>query len=1260
MKSFYHSPNLLSRGVVAKIKIVLFTCLSLMTLKLVAQPCVMSCKTGPVFFPLNNGCSKIIDPLALLNLPLTTCAGPKVGIAFDQFNNSIGNNITSTYLGQTLNVNVIDLNSGQSCMTTIMVADTMAPLLICQSDITVNCNKSILPVDLPSPIVNDNCGGFTLTNTDFVNNLPCPQNAIVLRTWKAVDASGNSKTCLTKITMLRPKLSDVEFIFASNFILNCNQDPEDLNVLGQPTLDGNPIDFNGLCDFKAEKSDSTAPAKPPLIGTTYFRTWKVSDLCLGISKSVVQIFTVEDVIAPTIVCPPDIAFKSTATTCINPIFLPAPLSISDNCATNPKFNVLWAFPDQGLGPYNNLPSGTYNVTYQVTDFALNTGQCSFKVTVLDTFPPVAVCKGQVVVALSNKAPSALFPSSVDNGSTDNCNILKYELDRLDDALGFQDSLLFNCADVGDTILVDLKVTDASGLFSICTSKVIVQDKIAPFIICPPDVTVECSDVFGDFTQYGDVAVSEPCLDTIIITIVNQQDNCQVGTILREFQVIDAAGNISLCTQTIYVVNSHPFDGNKIVWPSDYVSNDCITPDHFDPEDLPEPYDKPILPNDDQCALIAIGHEDHIFTVSMPSCYKIMRTWTVMDWCQYHPDIDPNKGIWKHTQLIKIQDTLAPVIACVDTVKGSVGPDCKTGYVKMPLISATDCSPDLKITNNSQYSDAKGPDASGTYPVGTTKVMFTVSDLCGNFSFCTVKVVVKDDKAPGVKCKYGLAADLVYMGTPLIMACVSAKAFDAGTIDNCTPTKDLKFSYSPNPNDTTQCFDCGDLGYNNIQIWVTDANGNQDYCQTFIDIQDNMFPCIPQNISTITLAGSVQTESGKDIEDVKVDLSGDKQTYSMTSDKGSFEFQDLPIEKAFEIHPNKNIAPLNGISTLDMIKLQRHILGQEPLNSPYKLIAADLDGSHKITTNDFLILKKLILHQIAEIPGQESWKFIPKSYVFPYPNNPWYETYPEKFKDDKVMKQNMDVDFIGIKMGDLNNTATATNFNNNETRSQWAPMNFYTNDKIIQADQLSEIIIRSNQAQNLESCQFTLELSDGVKVESIEPLFTDEATDQILNYDKESNKIHFSWYDLKSRHFSENEAIFKIKLKSSESLQLSALLKMSDADNFPEALTDKNEILRPELSIVKKEENKEGFALFQNRPNPFNKQTTIRFQLPESGAATIRVYDITGKTLVEKHVNLPAGFHEIMIDSHVLNGAGVYLYSLETEKQRAVARMILIE
>ena len=47
--------------------------------------------------------------------------------------------------------------------------------------------------------------------------------------------------------------------------------------------------------------------------------------------------------------------------------------------------------------------------------------------------------------------------------------------------------------------------------------------------------------------------------------------------------------------------------------------------------------------------------------------------------------------------------------------------------------------------------------------------------------------------------------------------------------------------------------------------------------------------------------------------------------------------------------------LNGISTLDLVLIQRHILGQQLLDSPYKMIAADVNNDDKITAVDLVVL-----------------------------------------------------------------------------------------------------------------------------------------------------------------------------------------------------------------------------------------------------------------------------------------------------------------
>ena len=120
-------------------------------------------------------------------------------------------------------------------------------------------------------------------------------------------------------------------------------------------------------------------------------------------------------------------------------------------------------------------------------------------------------------------------------------------------------------------------------------------------------------------------------------------------------------------------------------------------------------------------------------------------------------------------------------------------------------------------------------------------------------------------------------------------------------------------------------------------------------------------------------------------------------------------------------------PTNGVTTYDLVLIQKHILGIEALDSPYKLIAADANLDSKVTTSDIVLLRKLLLGIIPELPHGESWRFLPLDYVFPNPSNPFNPMFPDRY----IIPTNVDIlpgyfDFLGLKIGDVNQTADPNN------------------------------------------------------------------------------------------------------------------------------------------------------------------------------------------------------------------------------------------
>ncbi len=87
-------------------------------------------------------------------------------------------------------------------------------------------------------------------------------------------------------------------------------------------------------------------------------------------------------------------------------------------------------------------------------------------------------------------------------------------------------------------------------------------------------------------------------------------------------------------------------------------------------------------------------------------------------------------------------------------------------------------------------------------------------------------------------------------------------------------------------------------------------------------------------------------------------------------------------------------------------------------------------------------------------------------------------------------------------------------------------------------------------------------------------------------------------------------------------------------------------------------------LHQNRPNPFNPRTTLRFELAEAGPVRLAVHDAAGRLVrVLLAGDRPAGAHEVAWDGRDAAGravgSGTYLALLRTGTSAAAIRMTLV-
>ena len=114
-----------------------------------------------------------------------------------------------------------------------------------------------------------------------------------------------------------------------------------------------------------------------------------------------------------------------------------------------------------------------------------------------------------------------------------------------------------------------------------------------------------------------------------------------------------------------------------------------------------------------------------------------------------------------------------------------------------------------------------------------------------------------------------------------------------------------------------------------------------------------------------------------------------------------------------------ICPKTVFGTIDLVVVSRHILNIQLLDSPYKMIAADVNKSGNINTMDLVETRKLILHIDDEFRNNNSWRFIDKAFAFADPTKPFATAFPESISGPAPGLKH---DFIGMKVGDVSGDA----------------------------------------------------------------------------------------------------------------------------------------------------------------------------------------------------------------------------------------------
>jgi hypothetical protein len=1212
-----------------------------------------------------------------------------------------------------------------SVSQTITVSDDTPPVINCPGNTIIDCGDDTSPVATGTATGNDACGTAFISFEDtFVSDCS------ITRVWTATDACGNSSSCTQIITIQGVEISDLDFPmnFTGNNAFACAPPPDiSPGVTGYPLIDGLPVS-ESVCNVTVNFNDETAD----LCSGSYkvFRTWTITDICANeLLFDSMQVIEVLD-LTPPIIDLPDYLEAPVGLECLADVNLPS-ANIQDDCST--VFSVRMEGPFGTMhsngGLIFDLPIGTYQIIYIVTSDCDTEARDTLMVNVVDNGLPNAICYESLAVSLNTNGMAIVPASSFDGASNDPCGPIYFKAKRMDAPIGydcfsnqnsnymFDDEVKFCCEDIANLpIMVILRVYDVepvpgivgddylAGHFSECMTMIEVQDKRGPSIICPDGLTISCTYPYSmdNLSVFGEVVTDpgdreESCFDdvdnpnTIGVFCYGLDglatDNCNVsigddasidldlcgaGIITRVFTATDDGGLTTSCTQIITIQDFTPFTEDDIEWPEDYEAFDNCSIEDLDPEDLEAPFNGPAI-TEGNCDLVAVSHIDKLFDFSQDNqaCFKILRTWTVIDWCQFD---NQGSGSWTWYQVLKVFNTVPPVITsglspqtyCTDddacgpsnvVLSATAEDDCSGEEINWSV--AIDEHNDLVIDHISGLIIGTSVGYPYVLPLGTHRILYTVEDFCGNKTTEEQFITIISCKLPTPICQ-DLIAALMPMDTngdgdaDWGMVDIPARLFDEGSNHACGYS--VSMAYSPDPADTIRTFTCEDLGDNEVSIWVIDEFGSSDFCIATMTIQVNSPICPPPSPgSSAIVSGAIHSEEMNMIEDVEVHLRGTELT-AMSNEDGAYSFPAMPLGGAYEVEPELDINDKDGVSTLDLLKIQKHLLGIQLLDSPYKMIAADANDSRSISAVDILELRKLILGYYESLPNNTSWRFVDSDYDFDDSSNPFVELIPGLYVIESLSTDMPNLDFVAIKIGDVNGSGTINGAGQGiEMRSGGVdPLFIEIPPLVVQKGETVRIPVYAHNIQSFVTAQFTLEANVGISLKGIVSglLEPENWNDGYLK----DGYVPVSWNTIE-QITEPDQPLFTIIAEVQHSGDQQDYFSLSDAIAEREAFTITNELTD---IVISKSEIQNTFELFQNRPNPFKDQTVISFNLDNEQLVRLNIYDLNGRILFVRDISGLRGVNEIVVKASQLGVSGVLMYEIRTENQSTTNRMIIVE
>ncbi|MCC6462704.1 MAG: hypothetical protein IT260_19715 [Saprospiraceae bacterium] len=568
----------------------------------------------------------------------------------------------------------------------------------------------------------------------------------------------------------------------------------------------------------------------------------------------------------------------------------------------------------------------------------------------------------------------------------------------------------------------------------------------------------------------------------------------------------------------------------------------------------------------------------------------------------------------------------------------------------------------------RWAGAPGNYQPARLPIGKHRIQWILLKNGVPQLYCEYIFRVKDCQPPALSCHNTWNATIPGSDTLLLQATDLVQHLT----DNVTPNALLQlsmrragtgqgFPLDDNGDPVTQLpFACPELGQHEIEVWARDLADNDSTCTsslTVVDFEGNCPGAKPAVVCAKTIFPQSDTMQHVDYRMETLFTPGHPAValHLTPLPNGCLELPDFSPYQIEEvaITPRKNKDQLNGVTTFDLVLINRHIVGSQLFNRTWKYLAADANNSGSITTLDIVELRKLILGIYDSLPHSDAWKFLMADCTLDS-LAPFQSTCPGTigFDPDAIPEELL---FLGIKTGDVNGNAAPDSLGAGTTPR--TPSAITLPDRQLAAGEILELPLFAGSPAEWQACQWALQWdSSQLRLDAVLPGRL-KGLEAGVSLRQLPELLALSWMSETPVWVTPTDALCTLRLRALAPLQLSEALRLAAQPLAPEAYSPDGIPTALRLEFIEKQAPGSGGAIFDPQPNPSSSTTRFPYRLDQPGLLRLDIMDVTGRPLfhVETHAEAGAGALEWPAAAAV--PAGVYLWRIEVGQVTKTGRLL---